>query len=89
MERCESFDDDLASFPFVGRADFVGSHDAGDRNLSIKIIGVRGSQTRNTASGLGKGYGVSRVGVNHGVDVGKGLEQAARRVMAAASSWLV
>jgi hypothetical protein len=38
---------------------------------------------------LGKGYGVSRVGVNHGVDVGKGLEQAARRVMAAASSWLV
>ena len=55
IEVVESFNDDIAGFPFVSAPDFFGGHRPRDRHLAVKVVGMRRAEAGDRLSGLGKG----------------------------------
>ena len=79
VQLFKTLDDDVAGFPFVRRLDFLRRHRARDRNLAVKIIGVRGVEARDSVSGGCKRDGVTRVRVHDGANAVERLEEPAVR----------
>src|ERR1700681_1584982 len=76
----ESLHNHIPSLPFVSGEHLLRPHRPGDRYFSVKIICMSGAEAGNSASGLGKGHGVTRMSMNYGTDLFESLKQTSLRL---------
>src|SRR5271168_1468027 len=73
IELCEAAHDRMAGVNFIVGANLRGREWLGERNWTIKVIGMRGAETRDFPLGLRPGSCGARVGMRHAANFGKGV----------------